>query len=1577
MVTTGNNKADDIANDFNPFEGPEIVKLIPAIEPQLEIWTSCQIGGNEANRAFNESLSVKFEGPFNKSAFDLALNALVERHESMRSAFTEDGSKMIVFKTIHLNYEYKDISLKSEDEQSAELAAIKLNDAFISFDLIQGPLFKFSLLKISEENYFFTLTAHHIICDGWSIGLLIQDLSKLYSAYAQNIEPNLPQAASFSDYAIEQINFSKSSEYKKNENFWLGQFSKNIPVLNIPTDFERPNPRTYKSSRIDFSIDTELINSLKIVGVKEGCSLVNTLLASFELFLHAYTGQDDIIIGLPTAGQLVSGYYELVGHCVSLLPIRSYPNSQLSFYEYLKARKSSILDAYEHQRLTFGSLIQKLNLPRQASRIPLVPVVFNMDMEMESETHFHQLKFDIYSNPREFENFELYLNVWNTKNGIQLEWSYNTQLFKKATIEKMMQDFESLLHSIVQKPHQKLEQLLQKHGKIGGHSTSNILGPIDTQLEQSRNYYLNLFSGELPTLDFPYDNVQNANDRYTPGNAIKNIENKTFEALLLFQNNQQISFSSILLSAIEVFLYKYTSSCDLIIGYQSMEANTIAIRSYLSKEYGFSDLINQTNFHLSDGLYHQAYTLKNLLLDLGLDENSPSNGLFTVTVSLLDLQNSNFSDNFTEKKLAFQNLHFQFVIEKDRLNIELNYNQTLINPQTAVRLLDHFSALLKALMDKPQIPLEQIKYLSDLEEKTIIETFNQTDCVYPNNETVAGLFEKQVDLTPDKIALEFESKKFNYKELNNISNQLAIYLRNNYNIQAEDLIGIQLERSEWLIISILAILKSGGAYVPIDPEYPKERIDYLITNSGCKLVIDLAFLSEFLKFSDHYSPLNLPNVNSSNDLVYVIYTSGSTGQPKGVMVEQRNVIRLVKSVNYVSLEGKERLLSTGAISFDATTFEYWSMLLNGGTLVLCSQNTLLDFKLLASEIQRLNIDIMWFTSGWLNQLVDADISLFKNLKTILAGGDKLSNKHINKLLQTYPELQIINGYGPTENTTFSLTFLIDKQLENIPLGKPISNCKVYIFDCNNQLAPVGVNGEIVLGGDGISRGYLGQPTLTNTKFIDSPFEAGKKLYRSGDIGRWLPDGNILFFGRQDFQVKIRGYRIELGEIESYLVQYPGIVDATVLVINDRLNEKHIVAYYVKETGIEQAELKNYLRTKLPNYMVPTFFIEVSELPLTKNGKVDRNNLPNPFNKTAIALDSNLLNETENKLIVIWSDLLGLSNITKHDNFFEIGGHSLIAIRLILRLESEIGVKLPMSSLFEYPTIEKLAKLINSETKIDKFKCLVPIQPVGDKTPLYLIHGGGLGVLIFSNIVKYLDKNQPVYGLQALGIDGQEEPLDTIEEMAKFYISEILSQNPKGPYAIAGLSAGGLIAYEMAQQFKKMGKVLDLVAIFDFDLYEIEKFNNKKFSHKLKRMFKNVFPRILFFFKSLFKFPQKTYAYYLMCWKLRFVTLKQRLGFKQNETIDSVHSDLNKAMAKNETAYKNYLLRPYTDHLDLFIAKNKVYYQKDAKYMGWRKFAVGGITLHEVEGDHDDMILPPNNKNFAFILQNLIDSRSTK
>ncbi|MDB5090078.1 MAG: tycC, partial [Mucilaginibacter sp.] len=438
--------------EFDPFSGPEISLIAPATEPQVEIWTSCLIGGAAANCSYNECFSLLLTGIFNTKAMLRALQEMVNMHEALRTSFSADGANICVYKELVLDIDYKDLSASTEEKRNDFVNEYNKQLVLTPFDLVTGPLFKVSLFRFSESEHLLTFVAHHIVCDGWSIGIMMQDLSKLYSAFAKQEYIKMPVAPLFSDYALDQLAQSESDSNKETERYWIDQFIGSGHLLDIPTDFPRPALRTYKSSREDLVLDGALANDVKKLARSTGSSFVTTLLAAFEVFLKQVTGQEEIIVGLPSAGQPATDNYRLVGHCVNLLALRSYPKSNISFKTYLKQRRSEVLDAYEHQLFTFGSLLKKLHIARDASRLPLVPVMFNIDMGLDDDVEFYQLHHKLISNPREYENFEIFLNIAGHEEAPTLEWSYNTQLFKPSTIKKMMNSFEFLLRELVKDP---------------------------------------------------------------------------------------------------------------------------------------------------------------------------------------------------------------------------------------------------------------------------------------------------------------------------------------------------------------------------------------------------------------------------------------------------------------------------------------------------------------------------------------------------------------------------------------------------------------------------------------------------------------------------------------------------------------------------------------------------------------------------------------------------------------------------------------------------------------------------------------------------------------------------------------------------------------------------------------------------------------------------------------------------------------------------------------------------------------------------------------------------------------------
>ncbi len=660
---------------------------------------------------------------------------------------------------------------------------------------------------------------------------------------------------------------------------------------------------------------------------------------------------------------------------------------------------------------------------------------------------------------------------------------------------------------------------------------------------------------------------------------------------------------------------------------------------------------------------------------------------------------SSFAYFFNDESSALiKNFSLSLYIETQDsgIKIAVNYDSTKIEDYLAQHFLSTYIRWVVHLAEYIDLNSNTIPIVSSEEKKQLLEIFNDTKVSYPDSKTVTELFELQADQTPQSIAVVFENKILTYSALNTKANAFADYLIKSLGIKPKALIGVKLEKSELLPVVILGILKSGAAYVPIDITYPADRVASILEDSACDLVIDSKVLHQFLQNAHLYAQSNPEQLNTPSDLVYVMYTSGTTGKPKGVMVTHRNIIRLVRPGSYFPLREGNVLLSTGSISFDAVTLEFFGTLLNGAKLVLASSADLLEVHKLEKIIKLNQVDSMWMTAAWFSQVVDDLIQLFGPIKQLAVGGDVVSAKHVAKLYAENPSIQIINGYGPTECTTFSTTYKIKRErYRTIPIGKPISNTQIYILDAHLALVPVGVEGKLYIAGEGVAKGYLRQPELTAQKFVDNPFTEGELMYDSGDMAKWLPDGNIAFLGRKDEQVKLRGFRIELGEIESNILAFSPAITQAVVVLNQ--SKEKLVAYFTAEKAIDKEAMGDFLRKKLPLYMVPGVVSVLDRFPLTSNGKTDRKALANlsveqPSNSSYTPAS----NQTEEIILQIWQNVLGIKGIGVEHNFFELGGHSLMVGQVINEIFKQLESSISYTTFFQHPTVRQISKQIQKK-----------------------------------------------------------------------------------------------------------------------------------------------------------------------------------------------------------------------------------------------------------------------------------------
>ncbi|WP_158826215.1 non-ribosomal peptide synthetase [Mucilaginibacter lacusdianchii] len=843
-------------------------------------------------------------------------------------------------------------------------------------------------------------------------------------------------------------------------------------------------------------------------------------------------------------------------------------------------------------------------------------------------------------------------------------------------------------------------------------------------------------------------------------------------------------------------------------------------------------------------------------------------------------------------------------------------------------------------------------------------------------------------IVPDKIAVEFKDQKLNYRDLNQKIENIASFLNAN-GVSDGDIVGLAVDRSAELIVLLLGILKSGAAYLPLDPTFPDERLLFMLQDSSAKVIVTNGrykgrfqpHVKELIteEFDHAHFTSAMPSVQvHGNHLAYVLYTSGSTGKPKGVMISHANLVNLLVSmIDFPGLGASDRLLAITTISFDIAGLELFLPLIVGATVVIGDTSTIRDGKALLQLIKQEQISVMQATpatwklmlaSGWQEKLP---------LK-ILCGGEPMSKDLAEKLLERCSSLW--NMYGPTETTVYSTGKQITKHDTEITIGVPVNNTLVYLLDEAGLPVSIGERGELYISGDGVAMGYLNRPELTAEKFLPDPFKKrNATMYRTGDLGQLTPNGEVLCLGRIDQQIKIRGYRIEPGEIEYLLKQHPEVKEAVVTARLEKGEEYRLITYIVPASNAHLNNfkalvplLKSELKKVLPGYMVPSEFYPVVELPLTLSGKIDYKALPAA--KYIMHEEengaSNCCNDTEKLLYEIWADALESRDFNVNDNFFDIGGHSLIAVYVMSEIEIQTGKGLPISAFYEYPTIKELAALLNTDTRERLWKSLVAIRATGNRTPLYLIHGDGLNVLTFSHLASLLDDEQPVYGLQAIGLNNPKIEIGTMEQIAARYVSEIVQQNPKGPYAIAGYSYGGNIGLEMARLLTEMGREVTVLAMIDANAQNSER--HRALIPKLVAKVLRQVPKLEWFVKSLLQHPKKTIGYQYLVLQRRLHAVSGKLGLRKKEELEGMFKQFEVIQMKYEWAYENYQLKPYDGEIFLFKANERVYFVEDPDSLGWSAYATNGVGVFDIPGDHKTMLQPPNVKVLAEALQKLLN-----
>jgi len=964
-------------------------------------------------------------------------------------------------------------------------------------------------------------------------------------------------------------------------------------------------------------------------------------------------------------------------------------------------------------------------------------------------------------------------------------------------------------------------------------------------------YCKDRLSGPLAEINLPTDRPRLAIPTLSSSIATVLLPRKLFEDMEHLCRKEGITLFMLLLAAYKTLLWRYTGEKDVVVGSPTANrgrvdvesligffVNTLVLRTEVDGSSSFREFLGKISETCLGAFAHQEVPFEKIVEELRPARAVNRNPLFQTIfyyhkdfVRPLGFGGVNLTSMPSESPGAMFDLNFYVIERSEGLRANIDFSTDLFDVSTIQRMLGHFQSILESAVANPGIALRDIPMLTPVEQKELSETWNQTERNYPKTSSIHQLFEEQVARHGNKTAVESAGRKLTYAELNRMADRLAAQLRER-GVKRGDLVGVCLERSVEMVAGVLGILKSGAAYVPMDPAFPTERLGYMVEDAHMPVIVTQESLVKHLpphqaqvvlidgRIPDA-SVTTLPPVSGGEDRAYVIFTSGSTGRPKGVQIPHRAVINFLNSMRREpGMVPDDVVVSVTTLSFDIAGLEIFLPLTTGATVVVASRETVTDSRLLSEELQRTRATLMQATPATWWMLLESGWKGNSELKGLI-GGEAVPRDLVNKLVPLCASLW--NMYGPTETTIWSTVGRLTAADGGVSIGKPIDNTQVYIVSPGLQLQPVGVAGELLIGGEGVAIGYLDRPELTAEKFIPATFggNPGARLYRTGDLARWRADGTLECLGRMDHQVKIRGFRIEPGEIEAVLSRHPAVRQNAVIVREDIPGEKRLVGYVIPSAGKtpEPPELRAYLQSSLPDYMVPATFVVMEQLPLTPNGKINHRALPAPSlggTNAAINGAAGPSNPTEIKLLVTFERVLNVPVKSVRDSFFDLGGHSLLAVKLMNAIEREFGKRLPLARLFDAPTVEKLAAVIVSqnETIAAPWNSLVPIRPQKDKPTLFLIHGAGGNVLLYRELAKALGDDVSIYGFQSQGLERKAKPLGTIEEMAQHYVQELRAFQPSGPYNLGGYCMGGAVSYEMARIIRKEGGAVGVVALFD-------------------------------------------------------------------------------------------------------------------------------------------------------------------
>lgn len=1125
-------------------------------------------------------------------------------------------------------------------------------------------------------------------------------------------------------------------------------------------------------------------------------------------------------------------------------------------------------------------------------------------------------------------------------------------------------------------------------------------------LAQELAFWRKELAGAPALLELPSDRPRPAVQTFRGGFEQRTLSPTLTQRLRALARAEGATLFTTLLAAFQVLLHRLSGQPDLVVGtavagrtHAQLEdvfgyfVNTLPLRSRLAGDPSFQDFLRQTRVTCLDALSHQEVPFDQLVAELR-PARSPSHlPLVQVMFTLQDdraaaprLAGIEATRLETPTDTAKFDLSLMISETESTLTPYLEFNGDLFDAETARRWLGHFETLLDGIVTQPALRVSELPLLSPVERAQLIETWNDTRTEYPREATLVSLFEAQVALRGETVAVETVGEKLTYNELNRRANVLARHLRE-CGVMVDTPVAFCLERSTATIVTLLGILKAGGAYCSLDPDYPAERLAFMLGDLQPKVLLTRRALAARLPAVAGVQVLCLEDISDAGEaeapnpapvaspesLAYISYTSGSTGKPKGVCVPHRGVVRLVHGADYARFGADETLMQFAPVAFDGSTFEIWGALLHGARLVVHPPG-MPSLSELAGFIERHSVTTIFLTTGLFHALVDHSLKRLHGVRQVLVGGDTLSPAHAQRFIEALPKCRLINGYGPTENTTFTACQTVARVDGPISIGRPIANTDVYILDPHGQPTPIGVPGELWTGGDGLARGYLRRPEITAEKFVAHPFKTGERIYRTGDLARYRADGSIAFLGRMDRQVKLRGFRVELEEIETHLRRFPGVSDGVVTAPEDGTGDRRLTAHVVA-TNADAEALRAHLRQQLPAHMVPAVVIFVPALPLTANGKVDLRALPAAAADVGRDRPASVAprDRWEEQLVKIWEAVLGVTPIGVTDRFFDLGGHSLMALRVVAQIEALLGQRVSVTTLFQAQSIRELATVLRGDVAAPVTESpLLALQPQGTQPPLYLVPGVGGGMIWgYINLSRHLGTDQPVYVFRADGAPG--DGFETIEAMAARYVRELRTFQPEGPYSIGGYCFGGNVAFEMARILEAQGQQVALLALMNSSPPNSDYYRFRWTIPSLARFAANLF----YWLRYFFTWERKLRRDYVQ-WKLTqlrrtvagwlgMIDTAQGCGPEEIVNLSALPASERKLYDAHVRALIQYRCGPYQGKVTLLRTRGHPLFCSYDKSYGWREFVRGDVALLPIPGAHESLLQEPHVRAVAAAL----------